>query len=99
MGCTHPGVVKEKGIPKEYKVIHLGGEGHPYAEDYGNTPGWKDLNTVFKNPRKKDPDGRREWHKIICANGDPKGLGPWKWDFFSVLDGVQELNKDWYSIK
>ena len=56
---AHPGIgiAKETGFPKDMKVVCLGGQRHPCAGDCGSTPGWDNLKAVFKNPRKKDPDG------------------------------------------
>lgn len=69
-------------IPENMKAVCLSGEGHPCAEDCGGELGWEDLKRCFKG--KKDPEGRRDWYKYTCANGDPKGLDPFRWDILEV---------------
>ena len=71
------------------KVLCIGGEGHPCAEDCGSEPGWEDLKNAFKKPRGNK--WRREWYKTACANGDPKGLDPYKWDILEVNDQLREV--------
>ncbi|KAL9123101.1 MAG: hypothetical protein Q9187_000352 [Circinaria calcarea] len=92
-----PGIPGETGIPGEMKLVCLGGQEPACAEYCGSTLGWKDLKAVFKNPRNKNPDSRREWYKTIYVGADPKDLEPWKWDTLSVSNGLQILNKKWYS--
>jgi len=48
------------------------------------------LKKCFKG--RKDPEGLREWYKRTCANGDPKGLDPYKWD-------IVEVNRDLMKLK
>jgi hypothetical protein len=83
LGCTDPGMWKQMHIPNELLVICLAGEGHPCAEDCGSSGGWEDLKSLFKKGR-KDPEGRKDWYKQRCANGDLKGLDPYKWDIVEV---------------
>ena len=73
------------------KVLCLSGEGHPCAEDAGSGGGWEDLKAVFKKGAKADKEGRRDWYKHYCANGDPKGLDPWRWDLLEVNDALQKV--------
>ena len=39
-------------------------------------------------------DGRKAWYKESCANGDPKGLDPFKWSILDVNDDLAELKQD-----
>ncbi|KAL8860191.1 MAG: hypothetical protein Q9178_003455 [Gyalolechia marmorata] len=71
------------------KVLCIGGEGHPCAEDCGSEPGWEDLKNAFK--KQKGDKSRREWYKTMCANGDPKGLDPYKWDILDVNDQLMKV--------
>ncbi|KAI4263441.1 MAG: hypothetical protein L6R42_001413 [Xanthoria sp. 1 TBL-2021] len=71
------------------KVLCIGGEGHPCAEDCGSEPGWEDLKNAFKKQR--GDKSRRDWYKTMCANGDPKGLDPYKWDILEVNDQLREV--------
>lgn len=91
LGHADPTLRQAMGIPDEMEVVCLGGEGHPCAEDCGSTPGWEDLKDLFKSKTKRDPDGRRQWYKTYCANGDPKGLDPWKWSIFEVNDALADI--------
>ncbi|ESZ91771.1 hypothetical protein SBOR_7841 [Sclerotinia borealis F-4128] len=81
LGKENKNVRKAMLIPDKLKVVCMAGEGHPCAEDCGGEPGWEDLKKVFKG-RKADP--RKDWYKDSCANGDPKGLDPYKWDIVEV---------------
>lgn len=90
LGHADPNLRKVMHIPDEMEAVCIGGEGHPCAEDCGSSPGWEDLKNVFKKG-KKDPDGRKEWYKRMCANGDPKGLDPYKWDLLEVNDELAKI--------
>jgi hypothetical protein len=63
-------------------------QGHPCAEDCGGPAGWEELKAVFKNKRSNARDAERQqlkaWYKNICANGERRGLDPWKWDINAV---------------
>jgi hypothetical protein len=48
------------------------------------------VKTVSKNG-KRDLEGLKGWHKTSCANGDPKGLDPYKWDIFDVNDELAKI--------
>lgn len=41
---------------------------------------------MFTKKGKRDPENRRQWYKTYCANGDPKGLDPYKWSIIEVND-------------
>ncbi len=71
------------------RILCIGGEGHPCAEDCGSEPGWEDLKNAFK--KQKGDKSRREWYKTMCANGDPKGLDPYKWDILDVNDQLMKV--------
>ena len=77
------------GVP--HKAFCVAGEGHPCAEDVGSYPGWEDLKDLFTKKGKKDPEGMREWYKRLCANGDPKGLDPYRWSILDVNDALGEI--------
>ena len=77
------------GVP--HKAFCIAGEGHPCAEDAGSYPGWEDLKDLFTKKGKKDPEGKKEWYKRLCANGDPKGLDPYRWSILDVNDALQEI--------
>ncbi|KIX01186.1 uncharacterized protein Z518_08911 [Rhinocladiella mackenziei CBS 650.93] len=85
LGRADPILRKSMMIPEDIEV------GHPCAEDCGGEPGWEDLKAAFK--KRNDPEGKREWYKTICANGDPKGLDPFKWDILDVNDQLCEIKQ------
>jgi hypothetical protein len=87
LGRADPNLRKTLGVPDKLEAFCLGGEGHHAAEDCGSTPGWENLKNVFKKGR-KDPEGLKKWYKTRCANGDPKGLDPYKWDMWDVNDAL-----------
>ncbi len=91
LGRADPGLHRAMGGPDAPAILCLGGEGHPCAEDCGSSPGWENLKEIFTKPRTKDPDNLKAWYKRTCANGDPKGLDPWKWDIFEVNEGLGEV--------
>ncbi|KAL8767605.1 MAG: hypothetical protein Q9209_005935 [Squamulea sp. 1 TL-2023] len=77
------------GGPGAPAILCLGGEGHPCAEDCGSEPGWEDLKDAFKKSR--GDKERKDWYKTVCANGDPKGLDPYRWDMFEVNDELAKV--------
>lgn len=91
LGRADPGLHRAVGGSDAPAVLCLGGEGHPCAEDCGSAPGWEHLKEIFTKPRKKDPDDLKDWYKTVCANGDPEGLNPWKWDIFQVNGQLARL--------
>ena len=60
------------------------------AEDSGGSPGWEDLKKAFRNPRRAANRDRVEWYKYGCANGDPGGLDPYKWDILEINEALRE---------
>ncbi|KAL8626128.1 hypothetical protein Q9189_008187, partial [Teloschistes chrysophthalmus] len=48
-----------------------------------------DLKNAFKKP--KGDKSRKEWYRDICANGEPKGFDPYKWDILEVNDELRQL--------
>ncbi|KAF2140855.1 uncharacterized protein K452DRAFT_298936 [Aplosporella prunicola CBS 121167] len=89
LGVADPTLRRIMGIPPEVRVVCLGGEGHPVAEDSGGPGGWDELKDLFRKPRAKDE--RKDWYKNGgCLNGDPKGLDPYRWDVLDVNDGLME---------
>lgn len=91
LGRADPGLHRAMGGPDAPAVLCLGGEGHPCAEDCGSGAGWEHLKEIFTKPRKKDPDDLKDWYKTQCANGDPEGLDPWKWDIFEVNSELETV--------
>lgn len=89
LGKADPSLRKAMQIPDDLRVVCLAGEGHPCAEDAGGPGGWEDLKATFK--KRGDPDGRKDWYKYVCANGDRKGLDPYKWDLLDVNDELFKL--------
>jgi hypothetical protein len=83
---------KAMQIPDDMPVVCLGGEGHPCAEDAGGAGGWEDLKALFK--KRGDPEGRNDWYKHSCANGDKKGLDPYKWSILDVNDGLFKFTEN-----
>ncbi|KAI4170591.1 MAG: hypothetical protein LQ343_004823 [Gyalolechia ehrenbergii] len=79
------------GFPPEkaQQVLCIAGEGHPCAEDCGSEPGWEDLKNAFKKPR--GDKEQKDWYKNMCANGDKKGLDPWKWDMLDVNERLENI--------
>lgn len=49
------------------------------------------MKELFTKKGKKDPDGRKEWYKKYCANGDPKGLDPYRWSILDVNDALAQI--------
>ncbi|KAI4137476.1 MAG: hypothetical protein L6R39_007262 [Caloplaca ligustica] len=74
---------------KAQKVLCISGEGHPCAEDCGSAPGWEGLKNAFT--KQKGDKGLKEWYKKQCANGEKKGLDPWKWDLMDVNADLEEM--------
>lgn len=74
---------------KAQQILCIAGEGHPCAEDCGSEPGWEDLKKEFKKSR--GDKERKDWYKTMCANGDPKGLDPWKWDMLDVNEQLEKI--------
>lgn len=89
LGRATPGINKQVGAPEDVKVMCVSGQGHACAEDAGSVPGWEHLRECFEKPRSKD-DGRREWYKTSCANGDPKGLKAWYFDTMECNGAIEE---------
>ncbi|KAF4629310.1 hypothetical protein G7Y89_g8843 [Cudoniella acicularis] len=89
LGRADPAMRRAMHIPDDLQVVCLAGEGHPCAEDAGGAGGWEDLKKTFK--RRNDPEGRKDWYKYSCANGDPKGLDPYKWDILDVNDALSQI--------
>jgi hypothetical protein len=83
LGRTDLSMWKQIYIPDKLLVVCLRGEGHPYAEDCRSSGGWEHLKSMFKKG-KKDPEARKDWYKQSCANSDPKGLDPYKWDNLDI---------------
>jgi hypothetical protein len=54
--------------------------------------GWEDLKDLFTKKGKKDRDGLKEWYKKSCANGDPKGLDPYRWSILDVNDALATID-------
>lgn len=79
------------GVAKDNVVACLSGEGHPCAEDVGGTGRWAELKKIFADPARPDPEKLRRWYKGDCANGDPKGLDPYKWDMAKVNDELRNI--------
>ena len=89
LGRAQPGLHRSFGLQSEANVLCLDGQGHPCAEDCGSEPGWENLKTQFKKQR-GDKD-LKDWYKNMCANGDEKGLDPWKWSMLDVNDELQRV--------
>lgn len=83
LGRADPVLRMQMNIPADMQAVCIGGEGHPCAEDCGSTPGWEELKKVFKKGG-RDHNDLKSWYKTQCANGDPKGLDPYKWDIFEI---------------
>lgn len=84
IGRETPGSRALLSIPEGVKVFCMSGEGHSVAEDCGGPPGWEELKDNFKRTTRRGQDDRRDWYKKYCANGDPKGLDPYKWDLLKL---------------
>lgn len=76
-------------LEKAQQVLCIAGEGHLCAEDCGSELGWEDLKKDFKKSR--GDEERKDWYKIMCANGDLKGLDPWKWDILDVNEQLERI--------
>ncbi|KAK4947521.1 hypothetical protein LTR10_013466 [Elasticomyces elasticus] len=90
LGIEDPGHRKALMPDAEYDIpVCFGGEGHPCAEDCGGAPGWEHLKEVLTK-KSRDPE-LKDWYKRYCANGDPKGLDPYKWNIVKVNDRLAKL--------
>ncbi len=89
LGRATPGTNAQFGAPRDVKVLCMGGQGHPAAEDVGGTWGWEDLKDAFKHPRKAENRERIEWYKSMCLNGG-KSLDPYAFDVLDVNDGLTD---------
>ncbi|CAF9918078.1 MAG: hypothetical protein HETSPECPRED_003661 [Heterodermia speciosa] len=90
LGRATPGTHAQFGVPDDAKVVCLGGQGHAVAEDCGGSAGWEELKKAFRNPRRAANRDRVEWYKYGCANGDPGGLDPYKWDILDTNEALRE---------
>ena len=45
---------------------------------------------LFTKKGCKDADGRKQWRRTTCMNGDPKGLDSYKWGTLVVNDQLIE---------
>lgn len=90
-GRAQPGLHREFGLKEDgrKRVLCLDGQGHPCAEDCGSTGGWENLKKEFK--KQKGDRYLKDWYKNTCANGDPKGLDPYKWSILDVNDGLLDV--------
>jgi Plasmid pRiA4b ORF-3-like protein len=77
-------------VPAFLPVFCISGEGHPCAEDCGGGAGWEDVKDAFRKPKSSRGSDLREWYNNECANGDAKGLDPYKWDVFDVNAALHE---------
>ena len=93
LGRATPGTNAQFGAPDDVKIICLGGQGHPAAEDVGGTWGWEDLKEAFKHPRKAENREQIDWFKNGCLNGD-KNLDPYAFDVMDVNDGLRDAFAD-----
>lgn len=89
LGRATPGTNAQFGAPKDVKILCLGGQGHPAAEDAGGIGGWEDTKDAFKHPRKAESRERIEWYKHMCLNGG-KSLDPYAFDVLDVNDGLRD---------
>lgn len=89
LGRADKGLNMALGGKDAPKVLCLGGEGHPCAEDCGSEPGWENLKETFRKAR-GDKD-LKNWYKTQCTNGDPKGLDPYKWDILDINDQLRKI--------
>ena len=79
---------KRMGI--EQRIVCVAGEGHGCAEDCGSVPGWEDLKATFA--KRGGDKFLKDWYKNTCANGDAKGLDPWKWDICKINEELSEVS-------
>ncbi|KIW21994.1 uncharacterized protein PV07_12602 [Cladophialophora immunda] len=94
VGIEDPGFRKAMMLEAEYdSALCFAGEGHPCAEDCGGEPGWEDLKQIFAKKGSRAKDGRKNWYKTYCANGDAEGLDPYRWDMLDVNAKLQNLTK------
>lgn len=42
------------------------------------------LKELFAKKDMPDPDKSRPWYRTQCANGNRRGLDPWKWNMRDV---------------
>ncbi|KAF2434885.1 hypothetical protein EJ08DRAFT_675849 [Tothia fuscella] len=83
LGKAEPSTQQQMGFPKDASVLCLSGEGHSAAEDCGGSFGWDKLKEHFAR-KTNDDDGRKEWYKKACSNGNPGGLKPHAWDIEAI---------------
>lgn len=81
-------------LPPVDVAVCLSGEGHPCAEDCVGTQGWGRLKSLFVDPTREGDIGfqrTRAWYMNECANGDPDGLDPYKWDVAKVNAELEKI--------
>ncbi|KAF1811387.1 hypothetical protein P152DRAFT_459783 [Eremomyces bilateralis CBS 781.70] len=89
LGSAPPTLNAAIDIPETIKVVCLGGQGHPVAEDCGGAGGWERLKAQFSA---KDGDaGLKDWYKKECANTDGKALDPYKWSIVGVNTALAHI--------
>ncbi|KAM7208544.1 Protein MM3350-like domain containing protein [Naviculisporaceae sp. PSN 640] len=73
--------------PATKKFTCVSGTGHGVAEDVGGSKGWQDLKEAYLTPTDRltpDQRDRRRWYEREAMNGDPRGLGGDRVDFFDL---------------
>lgn len=93
LGRAQKGLHGDVGC-KDMRVLCLGGEGHPCAEDIGGSGGWEALKRIYRKKRcNRDDKDLKDWFENDCLNGDPDGLDPYQWDILDVNAELTEMFK------
>ncbi|KAM7212212.1 plasmid p 4b orf-3 family protein, partial [Rhypophila decipiens] len=73
--------------PATKKFVCVSGTGHEVAEDVGGSYGWEDLKNIYRIPMDQltpDQRERQRWFERRASNGDPRGLGGDRVNFFDL---------------
>ncbi|KAM7203361.1 putative plasmid p 4b orf-3 family protein [Rhypophila sp. PSN 637] len=85
-GWEHDITVVDRAPPTN-KFVCVSGTGHEVAEDVGGSVGWQDLKNIYRIPTDQltqDQRERRRWFERTASNGDPRGLGGDRVNFFDL---------------
>ncbi|KAL8664376.1 MAG: hypothetical protein Q9202_003065 [Teloschistes flavicans] len=92
LGRATPGIsraLRFKGA--EQRIFCVAGEERPCVGDCGSPGGWEDLKKAFRKSGGEEEEERRKWYEHACANGDAKGLDPYKWDILKVNKELKKI--------
>ena len=92
LGRATPGTDAQFGVHSDAKLVCLGSQGHPMAEDCGGRVGWQGLLIAFQNSRRAGHRDLMKWYEDGCVNGDSGGLDLHRWDILDTNNTLREAS-------